>query len=288
MRNIVFSDPHVDEESIIELEQVFKEIISYKKHADALICVGDYYDKKNPSSVEIDFGTKWVSIFKKEYPEFIMIEGNHPKVSDDISSVKYLKHYGVSVVNDLILDESYYGHFMIKESECGFDESLTYADLEKIHSVKRFILGHQHTFQEFKQMLHPGSCRYVDFGEVKDRHKYIFLVEDGNILPIMLNKVRPMYEVNSIKELEQLPENAQIRIIVNDFEQFKKEINTIEAYKDKFFKFKIKFNFDRAVNTQIINPLQNTNEIILKWLNSINDIDVRTEIATELKEEGIC
>jgi nucleotide sugar dehydrogenase len=59
---------------------------------------------------------------------------------------------------------------------------------------------------------------------VQDAHKYIFLVEDGNIEPIILQKVRPMYQVTSLKELDAIPSNAMVRILINDFEQFKKEV----------------------------------------------------------------
>lgn len=287
MRGIIFSDPHLEESAISELEEVFKEITSYKKRADFLICVGDYYDKKNPSSEEIEFGTKWVNIFKKEFGKFIMVQGNHPAISDKISSVKYLKHLDIAVVDDIILDEVYYGHFMIKESQCGFEEKITYADLEKIHSVNRFILGHQHSYQEHKLMLHPGSCRYVDFGEVQDKHKYIILVEDSNVLPIILNKVRPMYEVDKVEDLEKISANSCVRIVINDFEQFKKEVNVIETYRNKFYKFKVKFNFNKSV-VSTPSTTGNTNEIIVKWLNTVSDPDVKKEILTELELEGIC
>ena len=296
MRNIFFSDPHISEEAIPELELIFKEIISYKKHADCLICGGDYYEKKNPSSVEIEFGTKWAKIFRHEFPAFWMIEGNHPSISADASSVKYLQYLDVPVVIDKIIDEVYYGHFMVKESACGFEEKLTYNDLLALHSgtvdykvdLKRYILGHQHTYQEHERLVHPGSVRYVDFGEVKDKHKYILLVEDGDILPIILNKVRPMYEVTKVADLANLPAHAQVRLVVNDFEQFKKEVQAIDAYKNKFFKFKVKLNFERNITSNSINMLQNNQEIIMKWLDTVKDIDVKAELVDELKKVGVC
>jgi len=291
LKHIVFTDCHIEESCLEELDKVFTEILRYSKEAPILVCVGDYYEKKNPSAREIEFGTKWAIKFLSSYKMLYMVTGNHPAIDYTISSVTYLKHLGVEVVDDIVLDGVYYGHFMIKESTCGFNEPADGVDLS--NNYKLSVLGHQHSYQVIdypngSSIVHPGSVRYVDFGEVDNKNKYILFVDECGFKAIRLTKVRPMVEVNSVADLFNIPQEYQVRVVINDFGQFLKEANDLEKYKSHFFKFKIKLNFQNNPVTNIASQNNDTTEIINKWIDNIKDIDVKAEIINEFKKVGIC
>jgi DNA repair exonuclease SbcCD nuclease subunit len=288
-RIICFTDPHIEESCLEELEQVFSQILRYSKEAPDLVCVGDYYEKKNPTSKEIDFGIRWAIKFKKVFQQFYMITGNHPEIDKKISSVSYLQYLGIEVSEDLVLDNTYYGHFMVKESACGFNESKEGSELASVFQLS--ILGHQHSYQSISfnsggTVLHPGSVRYVNFGEVCDKGKYILLVESGYFSQIRLTKVRPMIQVNSIKDLVTVSKNTQVRIVYNDLDSFLMESSELEKTKNEFFKCKVKFNF---VEDNTSKPTENLDkkDIIEKWLETIKNEEVKAEIVTEFKAIGI-
>lgn len=291
MKAIVFSDPHIDEKSIDELEEVFTEILRYSKGKPLLICGGDWYDRKNPSPREIDFGTKWVLKFKKEFADFYMISGNHPAIDKDISGISYMRHLGINTEEDAVIENVYYGHYMVKESLCGFNEERNAIDLITNHPLS--ILGHQHSFQVIKldgylsEIVHPGSCRYVDFGEVQDKNKYILVVEDEHFIEVRLNKVRPMYEVTTIQQLETLPRTAQVRYVYTDFNKFVAEGHLLDKYRKEFYNFKIKFNFQSPAPQININNNQDCKEVVNKWLNTINNNEVKKILLDEFKNSGI-
>lgn len=287
---IVFTDPHIEESCLEELEQVFREISWHSKGRPVLVCVGDYYEKKNPSAREIAFGTKWAMTFKKAFADFIMVAGNHPAVDATISGVSYLEYLGITVVEDIELEGTYYGHYMVKESLCGFNESHEGTDLANKHKLS--ILGHQHSFQIIKWndingiIVHPGSVRYVDFGEAGDKGKYILVVEDADFQEIRLNNVRQMIEVDSVKKLASIPREAQVRVVYTDFNAFVAEADSLEKLKSTFFKFKVKFNFNNTPQINQVNLNTSNTEIITKWLNNIQNAEVKAELEAEFKKSG--
>jgi DNA repair exonuclease SbcCD nuclease subunit len=291
MRAICFTDPHITEKSIPELEQTFTEILRLSKEAQCLICVGDYFDRKNPNAVEIEFGTKWAVKFKKSFNSFIMITGNHPDVDGKLSSVSYLEHLGINVYPELLIEDVFFGHFMLKESICGFNETTSLADLT--NRAKLVILGHQHSMQEIKEgnckAIHPGSCRYVDFGESKDKNKYVILIGDATYLLIRLDKVRPMVEVDSVHKLVNVPRNAMVRVIIRDFNQFLSETDNIKKIEKEFFEFKLKLDFTTTSSSTTPTSTSTTNKkIIDKWVLGIKNVEVKNEIINELKKAGLC
>jgi len=289
VKTIVFTDPHITEDSLSELEGVFTEILRYSKEAPILICVGDYYDKKNPSSREIDFGTKWAMKFSKVFKTFYMITGNHPEIDKKISSVSYLEYLGIVICEELIFDNVYYGHYMVKESTCGFNESKS--SIELTDAFKLSILGHQHSWQRIiddnGSIIHPGSCRYVDFGEASDKGKNILLVDACDYVMIRLTKTRPMYEVSSVTQLVPLPKEAQVRVVYTDFNAFLAEADLLEKYKSEFYKFKTKFSFTNIPNAQEVNVDNSTKDIIDKWLDGISNEEVKAELIAEFKNSGV-
>ena len=288
MKAIVFTDPHVEEKAIPELEGVFKEILKYSKETPVLICVGDYYEKKNPNAREIEFGTKWAIKFKQAYPQFYMVTGNHPDIDGKISSVSYLEHLDIKVVPELVFDNTYYGHYMVQESKCGFNEPLTAGELSSKYELS--ILGHQHSYQDINGVvIHPGSIRYVDFGEVTDRGKYIMLVDECTYLQIRLNLVRPMYEIASVKDITNIPTHASVRIVISSVSQLLSEIDRINAIKGNYYNLVTKMTFDTIDTAQLGQVVAiNKQDILNNWVNDIVNLEVKDLIIQELAKQNLC
>lgn len=294
-KKLILGDTHIEKSCFDELENVFTEVLKNKKGCGAIICLGDYYDKKNPTASEIEFGTKWAAIFKKEFGRFIMIEGNHPAIDDTSSSVKYLKHCGIELYDDTLFDSVYYGHYMVQESLCGFGETKTALDLVTLYPLS--VLGHQHSFQEINlpnelgSIVHLGSCRYVDFGEAKDPAKVFAIEENGQLTIVPLHSVRPMKVVDNVSECEHLPPHYQVCLDIKSFAQLKRESSQIEMYKSKFFKFKVKFSFVKQQATLVLDGNSSVKvdvgDIVNKWLGTVADEEVRAELVNQMKLEGI-
>ena len=284
-QQFVFTDPHIEESCLVELDKVFQEILLYSKGKPILICVGDYYEKKNPTPKEIDFGTKWIMKFKQAFKHFVMVTGNHPEVEKNISTVSYMKYLGVEVVPEIVIEGTYYGHYMVKESLCGFNETKEGKDLTDKYELS--ILGHQHTYQVISigtgRIVHLGSCRYVDFGEAKDRFKYIMLVEDCDFREVALQSVRPMIDVYSVAGLDKLDGTTQVRVTYKSFSQFLAEANQLETHKTKFFKFRVKMDFQNVPQQTTINTNNSNVEIVRKWLDKISNPEVKAELEKEFQ-----
>lgn len=293
LKAIVFTDSHIHEKHLDELEGVFKEILKYSKEAPILICVGDYYDKKNPNTKEIEFGTKWAVKFKQSFPNFYMVTGNHPDIDGKLSSVSYLSHLGIQVVPELIFDNTYYGHYMLQESLGGFNEKESINTICFKSTTKLIILGHQHTYQEIKgqqiEAVHPGSIRYVDYGEVADKGKYIMLVDDGTYLQIRLNSPRKMYQVNSIYDAVNLPKDTYVRVVIKDMAQLLAEVNKINELRPTFFDLAVKLDFSPTIsmNNQTV-QVTDKKELLTNWLANIQDLEVKDLIIGELTKANIC
>ena len=282
---IVFTDPHIEESCIVELDKVFNEIALLSRGRPILVCVGDYYEKKYPTPREQYFGTMWALKFKKCFKDFIMVTGNHPDIDGKISSVSYLKLLGIQTVPEIVLDGTYYGHYMVKESLCGFNETHEGKDLTNAYNLS--ILGHQHSFQVItiggNRIVHLGSCRYVDFGEAQDRHKYVMLVDECDFKEIPLSSVRPMIEVGSVNNLVGTPADCQVRIVYKSFSHFLSEASEVEKIQNKFFKFKVKLDFQNVPQQSTINTNNSNKEIVRKWLDKIDNPDVKRELENEFR-----
>jgi DNA repair exonuclease SbcCD nuclease subunit len=70
----------------------------------------------------------------------------------------------------------YCGHFSIKESVNNYDAKLSKEAFKEYIYV---FLGHIHSYQLIKpNIVHLGSCRYVNFNEVEDKQKIVALITD--------------------------------------------------------------------------------------------------------------
>jgi len=278
MRTLIWTDSHICRENINELQEVFPEILSYK--ADRCICLGDYYDKKSLHHTELCFGTSIIKDFVETYKEFIMLEGNHDK-----ETIKYIEYIGgATVVPHCTSNNDYFGHFFVNESLKSFNSAKV--SLKELDKYRYVFLGHQHSFQILgNKRYHPGSILWVDFGEVQDTQKCIFMLDDDKLEIIELKTPIPMIDVSNLKDLEGIKQRTKVRYVIKNFEQLKKETNELEKYKNIFYQFKIKLDFDNSPIELETIPKKNINEIINDWLKQIEDKEVQTELELSFKEE---
>jgi DNA repair exonuclease SbcCD nuclease subunit len=285
MTKIIFTDPHIEENALEELELIFKEIFKYQ--ADMLIMIGDYYDKRKPTTKEILFGTKWAYFFKKKFSKIIFVKGNHDK-TQDISAINYLEYIGIECVDDYTDEQNtYYGHFMTEKSlmEYGTHEK-TLAELRQYSYV---LLGHQHSFQELApNIYHLGSCRYINFNEAKDDGKYIILNYNNSWDRRKLMSVIPMIETSSIKELPNIQANTKVCMVINSYQQFKNEINELNKWKEKFIELKIKLNF-KVETTNIQEAKQEQRkleEVLRQGIGKVQDQDVKDLLLKVMEDKN--
>lgn len=291
----LFSDPHIEEKSIIELEKIFQEIYD-DFSSDELIMAGDYYEKSKPTPREIIFGTKWAYKFKQKYKKVIFLRGNHDK-SEDISAIDYLKYIGITIVDDYTDEYNqrlYVGHFMVVGSRLEYGTAR--CSLSDLKDKKRIILGHQHSFQKLSDnAYHLGSIRYCNFNEAKDTNKFIAKIDNKNEIHFVpLSSPTPMYSVNSIEELSTVPTGmVKVRLVISSFDQFKREINAISKLKHKYNIFKTKLNFTKGIKNpelNMSNSLVKTKQkclldILKEGIDKIEDKDVK-KLLEEVLDEG--
>jgi len=278
MTKLTFTDPHITEDSLEELELVFKEIFQQK--ADVLIMVGDYYDKNKPTAKEVIFGTKWAYFFKKKFKKVIFVRGNHTR-TEGVNWIDYLQYIGIECVNDYKDDDgTYYGHFMVNESKLEYGTGKCgIKDLAKHNFV---VLGHQHSFQKLADnAIHLGSVRYVNFNESKDKEKYILFAEGRlSMRRIKLKSPTPMIDVTSIKELGNIKsQNTKVRLVISSYKQFKQEVNEIAKWKNKFFEFKVKLDFTKEVikkeDKLEVAKKKKLEDVLREGIKKIEDKEVR-------------
>jgi DNA repair exonuclease SbcCD nuclease subunit len=276
MTSLIWTDSHIAKENISELEEVFSEIMSYK--ANRVICIGDYFDRKILNSEELIFGTSIMKQFVDKYEEVYLLEGNHDK-----NTVKYLLSLGVKVSESLELDNNYYGHFFVEESIKSFNSAKR--KLNDFDKYNKVFLGHQHSFQVLgKNRLHIGSPLWVDFGEVEDTKKCIALLKDDNINIVELKSPIPMVDVFRLNHLDKLNSRTKVRYVIRNFKQLKEESNKLEEYKNKFYQFKVKLDFETEKNDIEISSKKSIEEIVNTWLESIKDVEVKKELKAVFTE----
>lgn len=288
MKAVVFSDPHINYNSIDELEKVFNEIfdIATKKKVDFVIMCGDYYDRKTPNIHAFLFGTRWAKKFKDSFGKVVFLNGNHDNVSD-VSNLSYLSYMGLEIVDEYEQNGFYFGHFFTDKSPINYGKHTSLSKLKK--KYKYIILGHYHDFVKLsKNAWHIGSVRYVSFGENENEKKKIAIIDfdKEKIEFIDLKSPIPIVTVNDFEKLSKIKKNTKVRIVFDDFAKYKAVVNELDKYKKKFVEFKVKLDFE---NNEPY--LQNKNNVeqdfVENWLNSIEDKDIRQYIEGALKEVGI-
>lgn len=272
-----------------ELNNTFGVLLQVVKsvHIDEIICLGDWYDKKRPSAKEIDFGTYWAIKLKNICNKFVMLRGNHPTINNKISSVEYLKHLNIDIVDDYISDNIFFGHFMTDKTPMYFGYYAKDTKLNNLKNYRYILLGHYHIpYQLANNAWHIGSCRFVTFNEANTKSKQFAIIDDKDIHFITLSTIIPMIDVDNINKLDNLDGNYKIRLVYKDFDKFKKEINQINKYKKKFKQLKLKLDF--TLDKPLLNGTKTfrLKDKVINWLNKL-DNDIKIILENEFKEYNI-
>jgi DNA repair exonuclease SbcCD nuclease subunit len=178
MTNIlIYSDEHRCIDSLKECESIDNELLFLKEKykCDTVISLGDNFDNLKPSPAEQD---QFANFIKDLNCRFIIIAANSHESETEQLSV--LNHYGILARNVEVVKEFkdgnhlYCGHFSIKESSKNYDAKLSKVDLKDYLYV---FLGHIHSYQLIRpNIVHLGSCRYINFDEAKDKQKIVALI----------------------------------------------------------------------------------------------------------------
>jgi len=287
-KSLIIGDIHIEEKAIPELTGIFKEILKIK--ADRFVQLGDFFEHNRPTPAELKFATSIVKKLKKKFKDVTIISGtgNHDLLHD-VSIIEFLKELGInSVKGDFVRDNIRFGHYMLHSSKLEYGTGKCgVKDLAKYDFV---FLGHQHLFQELKKdkIYHPGSIRWQHFNEVDDKFKRVILLEDGKIKFIPLKSPYPMLDIHSVKELPNIiPGKIQIRLVINSFDQFKKEVNEINKWKHKFNVFKVKLNFTNTIAKpeKTITQSKKLKEILIEGIKKVKDKEVQILLREILDEK---
>ena len=281
--SIIIGDLHINEQAIPELTKIVDEILSINS-PDRYVQLGDFYDKNKPTPLELKFGTDVVRRLKanSKLQEVVIISGTgEHDIYHDTSVIEYLSNLGIKAVKgDYIDDDILYGHWMTNQSK--YEYGSFKKTVKELKKYKRVILGHQHSYQLLaKNICHLGSVRYVNFGEVDDKEKYIGILKGQDLKLHVLKSPMPMIDVTSVKELSNIkPGLVKVRLVINSFKQFKQEVNEIHKWKHKFHTFKVQYKFEPTSDIKLqkvskdysVKKLEN---ILTKGIENIEDVDVR-------------
>ena len=290
MKYIVFSDPHITDSSIQELEEIFTEISS--TGGDSLICLGDYYDKLKPSPKEILFGTEWAYKFKQKFNQVVFIKGNLGNHGNcgEFTNLDYLQFLGITLLDTYTLENKvHFIHAMANKSKTCYD--IFHIKVSDLIPYTYTLIGHQHMFQDIEaNIVHLGSCRWVNMGEACDKEKYIATIENDKVSFIPLKTPIKIIEVNNVLDLNTIPNRTKIYYKINSFEQLKDEINMLDKIKTNFYEFRIKLNFtEKPVQTNTVSTSKpKVSNILSNWLNNIEDEDVKKELKEEFTKYTLC
>jgi len=288
MKILICGDSHISERSIPELTEVFNEILKIK--ADRFVQLGDFFEHNRPTPAELRFASSIVKKLKKKFKDVTIISGTGTHdLLHDISVIEFLKELDINAVKgDYVKDNILFAHYMLHESvleygsgKCGIK------DLAKYNFV---FLGHQHNPQDItKKIFHVGSVRYQNFNEVVDKFKRVAILENGIVKFVPLKSPYPMIDVHSLEELKKIePGKKKVRLIINSFEQFKKEVNEIGQWRHKFNVFKIKLDFKNMPTTKpekILSQSKKLKEILMEGIKKVKDEDVRKLLKGVLDEK---
>ncbi|KKL12335.1 hypothetical protein LCGC14_2536810, partial [marine sediment metagenome] len=180
---IILGDLHIEEKAIEELKDIFQEIFSYK--ADAIIQLGDFYEKNKPSPLELDFGTSIAKQMVEKYKDVTILDGTGKhSVLNGEHATRYLQHLGIKTVgieHKIEIDglKLFFGHFMTNQSLLEYGTGKY--GIKDLKDYDYVLLGHQHDPQVLVEgkIFHLGSVRWQNFNEASDPYKQIAILENG-------------------------------------------------------------------------------------------------------------
>lgn len=88
-----------------------------------------------------------------------------------------------------------------------------------------------------------------------------------------------MVDVYSVKELLSIDPNTKVRTVIKSFEQFKNEIREINKWKDKFYSFNVKCDFEPVSNNlsekvYSFSDKKTVQTIVNEWLTKVEDREI--------------
>ena len=179
MNILIFSDLHINKNELQECSIVLDEIrmLCNSFNVNTIIDLGDTFDTTKPTAKELDLFCNFLK--KLNIPTIIISAQSHESVSLEESILNHFEilNNNIKVVKEYN-DTNYMlcGHYTLKESNINYDAAKSLTELSQYRFV---FLGHQHSFQVIKpNICHIGSCRYIDFAEVKDNKKVVCLIEN--------------------------------------------------------------------------------------------------------------
>jgi len=276
---IIVGDAHVEKKSLDELEKIFEEII--QQEDNSLVHLGDLSHKNRPTPKETYFMAKWVKRWVEKYKKVILISGNHDDLDQDTSAIDFLEHLGAEVHRtQWVSDKDLFGHFFVDKSPWASETAPVLADLTAKH--RYVILGHYHDFYQLSEnACHLGSIRYVSFNETHDQ-KYIGQITDRFRL-IPLTTPVPLRTVSDWDDLMTIEPDTKVRLVINSFDDFKKIVSDLDKWKRYFYRFQVKLDFKPEVRTVELDKVTSLPQIINRWLDEVEDDEVREELQEQFE-----
>ena len=296
MRLLVIGDTHIDDPYLGELRDIFAEILEIK--ADAVLHLGDYYNFNKPSPESLAFGTEMAKKLVSRFRDFTLQAGNgRHNWMNGYSVVDYLTYLGVKCVGmeyEQVIDgkKVLFGHHMTNESYKEYGSHFyTVADLKKKYDL--VLLGHQHIPQDITPSIcHLGSVFYQHFNESKDPFKRVAIIEDGEMEFIPLKTPIPMKDVTELSDLTAIDPRTKVRFLISSFEAFKKSVNGMAEWRNKFVEFKYELRYDKTFAKAKAEQKSNTHDdqkrisIIEEINRQVKDEAVRDLLIAQFKEES--
>ena len=273
---LVFSDLHIDLENIQECISIMNEIKSYIKdyRISELVTIGDIFDKYNPSNDEINAFCNFLK--EINIKTHIVVAPSHESITPENNIFKHFELLNPNIktyFKELVLNNIYFGHFTVKESLKGFNETKSIHDFINYQYI---LLGHQHTWQKIiNNAYHIGSSRWVRFDEDHKINKKVAIIHDNNIEFIDLKSPIKILDVLYNSE-NDLPPNRdlKVRLIFKSYLSLLNWLKVSNKYKNYFHVLKIKIDFENLE----ISKLQENKKVesyaqeLLNWIDK-NNVD---------------
>lgn len=279
MKTLLIGDLHCDDQYLEELQSVSKEILTFD--ADAVIQLGDYYNKHTVSPETLKFGTEFAKKLKDKYKDVTILSGNGlHEWKNNFNVIQYMESLGIKIVGmeyKPIIDgkKCLFGHFMAYDSKLAFGSfHYTEKDLKEYDIA---VLAHQHVCQDSQYYSHIGSVFYQTFGEVSDPNKRIGIIENGVLSWIPLKSPIPMIKVTDNSKLNKVKKNTKVKLVIDNFSEFKEMAQDLPKWKAKFKDFVYELKFQKETTEKPSKEI-NTNKTVLsiaEEINKITDNDVK-------------
>ena len=291
MKVAVYGDLHITEKSIPEIKEIFEEIY-FNKDFDRVIFLGDCFNRKSPTSKEIDFFT-WLITEMLKKGEVDIVVGNHEESAKTTNALQYLQHIGVTLHQgeSLVM----LGKFKLGIGHCFFDQGEEFCrdgrfkveELSKKYDLTLF--GHFHKFHKYcDNVYHLGSIRRISFNELEAGvPKYAILTpESGSVDFCDVQTAIPMAEVDSVSKALKMPPRTKLRLVFKSFEKYLKNVNKLPELKKKFHTFKIKHDYTQKVEKKkVVKKGKSFSDIFNKFLKeTVKNKEVKNLIQESLDE----